>query len=166
MEEYLKALQFRSSTREKILEHRFLGEVLSEFWKRRWFEFGVARGEVDDGGYDVLIEKGSISRHIQLKAKYDGGKTARYSINAALADRPSGCVVIIVHDPVTLDLIGFHYFGGVPGEPLPDLGSAEVRHTKGDSFGEKAVRPAHRQLNLGQFAKIKDVPALVDILFE
>jgi hypothetical protein len=164
-ERWREALQHRSSAREKILEHKFLGALLGEFWQRAWFQFGVARGEVDDGGYDVVVELGAITRHIQLKSKYVDGKSARYSVNKALSDRPSGCVVVLVHELCSLDIASFYFFGGNPGQPLPELGEREVRHTKGDAMGFKAVRPAHREVPLGRFQRVGSVRDLVDRLF-
>jgi hypothetical protein len=46
-------------------------------------------------------------------------KTARVGINAALQSKPSGCVIWLRFDPVTLALGPFLWFGGEPGKPLP-----------------------------------------------
>jgi len=59
-----------SSFREKLIEHLFIGELL----KLSWMGFGctleVASPEVDNGGYDLIVEDNGVVRHIQLKASY------------------------------------------------------------------------------------------------
>lgn len=165
MEKWVEALSLRSSLREKILEHRFLSDIASELWSRGVFDFGIARGEVDDSGYDVVFELGSLVRHIQLKAKHIEGRTARYAVQTALGERPSGCVVVMVHHPRTLAVDHYRFFGGPAGHRLPELSERAVRHTKGDSEGVKSVRPRLRSVPLGAFRKVADARELVDLLF-
>ena len=63
------------------------------------------------------------------------------TLNARLADKPSGCVVWMGFNEATIDLGPFFWFGGAPGQPLPDLsGFARAKHTKGDAHGVKAER--------------------------
>lgn len=162
---WIEALSLRSSAREKILEHRFLADIASELWSRGCFDLGVATGQVDDSGYDVILEVGEVTRHVQLKARHTGGRAARYAIHSTLAKRPSACVVVMVHDPRTLAIDHYRFFGGAPGSPLPDLGEQRVRHTKGDSQGTKAVRPAFRSVSLNRFVEIRSVGELCDRLF-
>ena len=162
---WVAALSLRSSTREKVLEHRFLAEVCSELWRLQCFDFSVARGEVDDGGFDVVFEVGDLIRHVQLKAKHIDGRAARYAIQTALTRKPSACVVVMVHDPKTLEIDHYRFFGGAPGEGLPDLGDREVRHTKGNALGQKAVRPALRNVPLGAFEKVESTVQLIPHLF-
>ena len=158
---FIAALQNFSTTREKILEHRFIASVCSELWSRGSFDFAVAHSEVDNAGYDLVFEVGAVIRHIQLKATYHGGTTAKVGIQRRLGDKSSGCVVWLVHDPASLEIRGFRWFGGGPGEPLPDLGGKVLRHTRGD----KAQRPAHRELGKGRFVEIDSWAALTDRLF-
>ena len=162
---WIEALSLRSSAREKILEHRFLAEVASEMWSRGIFDLGVATGQVDDSGYDVILEVGPVTRHVQLKARHSGGRAARYSIQSVLAQRPSACVVVIVHHPRTLAIDHYRFFGGEPGCPIPDLGDKPVLHTKGDAKGKKAIRPALRSVALARFDTVSDVAGLCDRLF-
>ncbi len=162
---WIEALSLRSSAREKILEHRFLAEIASELWARGCFDFGIARGEVDDSGFDVIIEVGAVSRHIQLKGKRIQGRAARYDVQTALADRPSGWVVVMLHHHRDLSLQGYYFFGGAAGEPLPALGKWVAKHAKGDGDGVKKERPRLRRISLGQFDFVETRGELVDRLF-
>ena len=148
-----------------MLEHRFLAEVCSELWRRQCFDFSVARGEVDDGGFDLIFEVGDLIRHVQLKAKHIEGRAARYAIQTALARKPSACVVVMVHDARTLEIDHYRFLGGAPGTSLPELGDRAVRHTKGNAQGEKTIRPALRNVPLGSFEKVESTAQLIPHLF-
>lgn len=68
-----------SSNREKLIEHLFIGELLKLSWIQGDCQLEVAKPEVDNSGYDVIVEANQIIRHIQLKASYIGSKTAKHS---------------------------------------------------------------------------------------
>ena len=107
-----------------------------------------------------------ILRHIQLKASYNGSKTARQTINARLADKPSGCVVWMGFDEASIMLGPFYWFGNSPGRPLPDLsGFAKAKHTKGDAQGNKAERRNSYTLPRGAFEKLGSLDELLMRLF-
>lgn len=153
-----------SSTREKVLEYRFLGELTTELM-RRGVAFEVLRSDVDAWGADVVVHANRVFRHIQLKAMIEGGKRADVTINTRLAMSPSGCVVWMTYDPHSFALKEFRWFGGRPGEPLPDLGSTVARHSKANALGEKKVRPGHRVLRRSQFETVTTIAGLVTRLF-
>ena len=155
----------RSSAREKVLEHLFVGELLRCFWRRREYDVEVLRAEVDKGGYDLVLEGNSVIRHVQLKSSHRTAKTARVDINTALARKPSGCVVWIRFDPATMELGPFLWFGGEPGSELPPLGDRVGRHTRADSTGRKGVRSSMRTLRRGEFQVLADIDAVADKLF-
>lgn len=144
-------LYLHSSLREGVLEHLFVGEVMRCLWRRGARDFEVLRAVTDAAGYDVVLTAGRIIRHVQLKSSHSAARTARQSINTALARQPSGCVVWMRFDPATLSLGPFAWFGGAPGAPLPDLGERMGRHTKGDATGAKGVRPNIRVLARAAF---------------
>jgi len=162
---WITALSAFSSTREKILEHRFVADVTSELWRRGCFDFAVSRSEVDNSGYDLILEAAGVTRHVQLKAMRAGGKRRDFDLQLRLGAKPSGCAVVMVHDPVTLAILQYRLLAGAPGDPLPPLGERAVRHSKGDSLGHKAERPALRNIGLTRFDAVADVPDLVDRLF-
>jgi hypothetical protein len=156
----------QSSYREKLLEHLFIGEILRHLWGLGVTTAEFLRPEVDSGGYDLVVACNKIIRHIQLKSSYRGAKTARQNVNIRLADKPSGCVVWTIFDETTLELGPFLWFGGSPGEPLPDILALPVaKHAKGNADGLKAQRPNIRVINRALFEELISLPELVDRLF-
>lgn len=154
-----------SSRLENVLEHLFIGELLRCLWGQGHRDVEILRAEVDAFGYDLVVETGGVLRHIQLKASHREGKRANVDIGLALAEKPSGCVIWLVYDPVTLSLGPFRWFGGKPGEKLPPLGDKVVRHSKGDATGLKAIRPNLRKVEKGRFETLPTLNVLVDRLF-
>jgi len=162
---WVTALSTYSSTREKILEHRFISEITAELWRRGHFDFAVSHSEVDNAGYDVIVEVGEVIRHIQLKAMQSGGARRQFGLQLRLQDKVSACAIVMLHNPRTLAIEGWRFFGGAPGSKIPDLGDRAVRHTKGNRTGFKADRPALRNVLLSTFEAVTDIEQLVDRLF-
>ena len=155
-----------SSYREKLIEHLFVSELLKISWINGDCQIEVAKPEVDNSGYDVIVEANRVVRHVQLKASYLGGKTSRQKVHVKLGEKPSGCVVWIYFDEETLELGPYLFFGGRPGEPLPSLENAKIaKHTKGDSTGSKSERPNIRELNKGSFVSYASISDLYRALF-
>ncbi|MEP7247471.1 MAG: hypothetical protein ABI885_27830 [Gammaproteobacteria bacterium] len=100
-----------SSRREKLVEHVFVGDMLRELWRDGIREVDILRPETDAAGYDLVVELGSVTRHIQLKASATTSKTARQKVHVALGAKPSGCVVWVLFDPATMQLGPFLWFG-------------------------------------------------------
>src|SRR5437870_8455235 len=120
-----------SSYREMLLEHLFAGDVMRHVWLSGVKRLEVLKPQVDDGGYDLVLEGNSIVRHVQLKATFRGSTVARFNVNTGLALKPSGCVVVLLFEPQTLELGPYLWFGGEPGQPLPDLSGYPIaKHTK------------------------------------
>ena len=154
-----------SVLRECIVEHVFVGEVLRHLWQRNVTDVEVLRSELDAGGYDVVMTRGTTIRHIQLKTLTVGGKAAGVSIGLKLAARPSGCVIWIV---VTSDLEieSYLWFGGKPGTALPGIDAfPAARHTKGNAQGLKADKPNHRFVPKRAFVPLATIGEVVDALF-
>ncbi len=59
----------------------------------------------------------------------------------------------------------YRFFGGAPGEPLLLEGFRTAKHSKGNTTGVKLERPAIRVVPAGQFKRVSDIAALVDLLF-
>ena len=155
-----------SSYREKLIEHLLVGELLKISWQNGDCQLEVAKPEVDNSGYDVILEANRVVRHVQLKASYVGSKTARQKVHVKLGEKPSGCVIWVYFDEITLDLGPFFFFGSQPGQSLPSLENTKVaKHTKGDSDGHKAERPNIRELNKGLFARYATIQELYQVLF-
>ncbi len=155
-----------SSYREMLLEHLFTGAVMRHLWLKGSGRMELLKPQVDNGGYDLVLEAKRIVRHVQLKASYHGAATAVVNVNVALAEKPSGCVIWIRFDPDSLDLGPFLWFGGAPGAPLPDLAPFKIgRHTKGNAQGVKAKRPNIRIVPVANFERLATIDEVVAHLF-
>lgn len=143
-----KAIHYLHSTlREKIVEHVFVGLALQRLWQLGVTNVEVLRSEFDAGGYDLVMSRGNIIRHIQLKSSMVDGKTARISASLKLAEKPSGCIIWIkVNDQLEIETYG--WFGGEPGKELRDIRNMKTaKHTRGD----KAYRPGQRIIPIHKF---------------
>ena len=155
-----------SSYREMLLEHLFAGEVMRHVWLSGIKRLEILKPQVDDGGYDLVLEGNSIVRHVQLKATFRGSTVARFNVNTGLAVKPSGCVVVMLFEPQTLELGPFLWFGAPPGQPLPDLRCYPIaKHTKGNAQGIKLQRPNLRVIPRSAFETAATVADLVERLF-
>lgn len=155
-----------SSRREKLVEHVFVGEILRNLWRAGVHEVDVLRAETDASGYDIVVEVGSVVRHIQLKSSALNSRTSRQKVNLALGCKPSGCVLWVLFNSSTLELGPFLWFGGIPGDPLPDMTSFPVaKHTKGNAEGVKAERANIRVITKGKFTKVDSISGVIEKLF-
>ncbi|KAA0675827.1 hypothetical protein [Roseomonas genomospecies 6] len=159
------AHSLHSTLRERIVEHVFIGDALRRLWQREVRDVEILRSEFDAGGYDLVMSRGRIVRHIQFKTTLLGGRTTSIKISLKLMEKPSGCVVWIIVAP-DLTLNSFLWLGGQPGEPLPDIGGLKVvRHTKGNSAGMKAERSNHRIVPRRRFDLLPSLDAVLARLF-
>lgn len=155
-----------SSYREKLIEHLFVAELLKLSWLHHCCALEISKPEVDNSGYDLIVEAMGVVRHIQLKTSIVGGKTAVQKIHTKLAEKPSGCVVWIYIDEKTLHLGPFLYFGAEAGKPLPSLLDRKVaKHTKGNKGGVKTERRNIRVLPKNSFTAITSIENLYVRLF-
>lgn len=155
-----------SSYREMLLEYLFVGQIMRHLWLRRYERVEVLKAQVDDAGYDIVLETSAVVRHIQLKSSYEDASTSRVNINTALENKPSGRVIWIFLDPKTLELGPFLWFGGKPGEPLSDLSGFKVaKHAKANAQGVKGARRSMQTIPKSRFEKMETIEELVDRLF-
>ena len=87
-----------SSLREELIEHIFVGDLLRWLWERSIYDIEVLRPEVDNGGYDLLLECNGIARHVQFKSTHRHGRARHVKVSQKLARRPSGCVIWVLFD--------------------------------------------------------------------
>jgi hypothetical protein len=155
-----------SSYREMLLEHLFAGEVMRYVWLSGIKRLEILKPQVDDGGYDLVLEANSVVRHVQLKATFKGSTVSRFKVNLGLAAKPSGCVICLLFDEQSLQIGPFYWFGGAPNKPLPDLSGFPIaKHTKGNAQGIKNLRPNLRVVPVSAFERIEDVAGLSSRLF-
>jgi hypothetical protein len=139
---------------------------MRRLWIRGEWRLEVLKPQVDDGGYDLVLEANGVVRHVQMKSSFQGSTIRQTDVNMLLQNKPSGCVVFVWFDKATLDLGSFAFFGGPPGERLPDISGMRVgRHGKGNAQGVKAERPMIRTIPLSRFEKVADIDRLVGRLF-
>ena len=161
-----------SSLRESIIEYLFVGEILKALWLENTTKVEVLKPQVDDAGYDLVIEckrssenNHSSIRHIQLKSSHAGAKTSKVSISEKLGQKPNWCVIWIFFDPKTLRLGPFFWFPQ-SGNSTPDMNKLKTtKHTKGTATGYKADRPGHHDVPKGKFDELKSIPDVIDKLF-
>ena len=153
-----------STLRENIYEHRFLAEIGEELLARG-IELEIMRGEIDRWGHDIVLEAGSIIRHTQLKVTVAGGARTDITVNTRLLAKPSACVVWLVYEPDLRTFVEVRWFGGAPGQALPDLGTRLAKHSRANSKGVKAERSNQRKLGLNKFERLADLEQLCDRLF-
>lgn len=157
-----------SSSMARLLEYFVLTEILQETWFGRGQLIDIMHSTVDAFGHDFVLECGGVLRHVQFKTRRLDGRATRYTINTRLAQRPSGCVVWVgwFREPNANRVnVEYRWFGGEPGEPLPELGEIVAKHTKANAQGEKLERPDSREVALGRFERLSGVGELVDRLF-
>jgi hypothetical protein len=156
----------KSSLREKLLEHIFIGDLLRCLWRQGIGDIEVLRAEVDRGGYDLVLEANrSVLRHVQLKSSFRGATTDEVGISLNLAAKPSGCVLWIEFDRASLELGPFLWFGGAPGSPLPPLGAKVGKHSKANSLGQKKARPGIRMVSRKRFTILSSIDEVAGALF-
>jgi hypothetical protein len=149
-----------------LIEHLLVGEIMRRLWIRGIPQFEVLQPQVDDSGYDLVIEANGVVRHIQLKSSFDEAATKQVKVSLKLASKPSACVIWIRFDPKTMALGPFLWFGGLPGARIPDVTSFKVaKHTRGNAQGIKKERPNQRTIPRAKFEEISDLDVLVTRLF-
>jgi hypothetical protein len=159
------ARHFETSTlRERIVEHVFLGEALRTLWRRGVVDVEVLRSEFDAHGYDLVMARGDIVRHIQFKT----GKSAKpgdVSISVALVGKPSGCVLWI-RVSENLDMGPFFWFGSAPGNPLPPIESyPSPKRPTHNKDGDRPLRKNHRLIPSEEFRRLETLGAVLEALF-
>jgi hypothetical protein len=151
---------YHSTLRESIVEHVFVGDALRALWRKGVVDVEILRSEFDAHGYDLVIARGHIVRHVQFKTG-TSNKPRSVSVALALANKPSGCVIWIRVAP-DLKLGPFFWFGGTPGEPLPPIGHYHhPRRPTRNKEGERPVRQNHRAVPASEF---RPLPMLADVL--
>lgn len=153
-----------STLRERIVEHVFVGEALRAFWRRGIVDVEVLRSEFDAHGYDLVMGRGAIVRHIQFKTG-TSTKPGDVSVSTALANKPSGCVIWINVTP-HLDMGPFYWFGAMPGSPLPLLDTyGNPRRPTRNKEGERPIRKNHRIVPGRDFRKLDTLDQVLEALF-
>jgi hypothetical protein len=157
---------FHSSYREMVLEHLFVGEIMRYCWCNELPRIEMLKSQVDNSGYDIVLESDAIMRHIQLKASHVGAATPGVNINIELANKPSGCVIWMFFDETSLRFSHFLWFGQAPGERLASLeGFRTGTHNKRNAQGIKTERANIKRLPKAAFSKLVTIEEVATKLF-
>ena len=156
----------KSTYRESLVEHLFLGALLPLYWEahpERPIE--VSKPMVDDAGYDLILEVPNIVRHVQIKGSFRTSRTRIQNVHERLAEKPSGCVIWITYDS-DFRLGPFYWFGSAPGKPLPDISDFPfAKTTRANAAGTKKTRPHVRKVPKGAFQRLKNITEVAEKLF-
>ncbi len=155
-----------SSYREMLIEHLLVGEIMKCLWIRGIVQFEVLKPQVEDSGYDLVLEANGFVRHIQLKSSFDEAATKQVKVSLKLSTKPSACVIWVRFDPETMKIGPFLWFGNAPGAPIDEIASFRVaKHTRGNAKGVKKERPNQRVIPRARFEEIPDLDLLITRLF-
>jgi len=144
-----------STLRERVVEHVFVGEALRTLWRWGIVNVEVLRSEFDAHGYDLVMARRRIVRHIQFKTGA-AKKPGDVSVARTLGSKPSGCVIWI-HVTPDLEMGPYFWFGGAHGQPLPPIEQYEIpRRATHNSQGERPPRQNHRLVPGAMFEQLVD----------
>ncbi|MEA2166571.1 MAG: hypothetical protein QOK37_4698 [Thermoanaerobaculia bacterium] len=149
-----------STLRERVVEHVFVGEALRTLWRWGVVDVEVLRSEFDAHGYDLIMARRRVVRHIQFKTG-TSKRPCDVSVSRALAAKPSGCVIWI-HVSPELEMGPYFWFGGSLNQPLPSIEQYEspLRATH-NKQGERPPRQNHRLVPGDDFEEVKDFDDLL-----
>ena len=153
-----------STYREMILEHHFISEILRHIWSSSHHPDlpEITHSQVDDNGYDVVIEWRGIVRHIQLKSTVS--KDSAVKANTSLCRKPSGCIVLMTCKRDLGD-VRYHWLGGRPPAPLTLPECRPAKHTRANRLGIKGQSISSVMLARKAFTPLGGIHELVERMF-
>lgn len=167
-ESRLQALAERSSHVENVLRHAFLAELASEVWRDDPHEpLGISNTEVDDSGYDVVLERNAIIRRIQLKQHHEGKAPKAFSVRVEFATYPGSCIVAIAHSLADLKPTSYSFYGSGPEDPMPYIEAHRTTKASGrrTAEGARVLRLKYRDVPFSRFKKNLSMRQLIEELF-
>jgi hypothetical protein len=153
-----------STHREQILEHHFVADLLRYLWQHYRDEElpEVTYSDVDNSGYDLVIEWKEVQRHIQLKSSIS--TTSSIRVNASLSRKASGCVVLMECNDDLSD-VKYRWFGNAPRQMLDLKAFKRATHTRRNGGGVKQESISARIVPRGKFIRVGQIGNLVQVLF-
>ena len=164
----IQALAERSSYVENVLRHAFLAELSYLVWANDPFDsLKISNAEVDDCGYDVVLERGNVVRHIQLKQAHDEKIPNKFSVRVSFATLPGSCLVVISHALADLRPTSYGFYGGGPTDEMPYIEVHRTTKSPGrrKATGERVLRLRYRDVPFGRFKRGLTAKELLDELF-
>lgn len=153
-----------STLRERIAEHVFVGDTLRTLWRLGIHDVEVLRSEFDAHGYDLVMARGPIVRHIQFKTG-TAKKPSKVSLARVLAEKPSGCAIWMrLNDDLAMG--PYFWFGGAPGQPLPAISSyPNARRPTRNKEGVRPIRTNHHEVPGSAFMQRDSLLEVLEDLF-
>jgi len=153
---------------ENVLEHKFLGQLCTELWRKYpGDELQIFSAEIDNQGFDLVLNFKNVTRHVQLKTKMLNSITDKFPINQGLPKVPSGCVLLIQYEPEALEIKNYRFFGNSGGCPLPDIEQLPYAKTnRANAQGFKKLRPKIKKLPLNRFHSEMSIDEISVLLFD
>ncbi len=167
-ESRLQALAARSSHVENVLRHAFLAELAGEVWRDDPNEpLGISKAEVDDSGYDLVIERGAVARRIQIKQAHESKVPRRFSVRVGFASFPGSCIVVISHTLDDLKPTAYSFYGSGPRDPMPGVEGHRISKAPGrrSAEGERKLRQMYRDVPFSKFKRRLSIRELIEELF-
>jgi hypothetical protein len=164
----LQALAERSSHVENVLRHAFLAELAGEVWRDDPNEpLGISNAEVDDSGYDVVLERSATIRRVQLKQHHQDKAPRAFSVRVEFATYAGSCVVAIAHSLVDLKPTSYSFYGGGPDESMPYIEAHRTTKAAGrrTAEGTRVLRLKYRDVPFSRFKKNLSMRQLIAELF-
>ena len=164
----IQALAERSSYVENVLRHAFLAELSCLVWKNDPFDsLKISNAEVDDAGYDVVLARGNVVRHIQLKQAHDKKTPQKFSVRVSFATLPGSCIVVISHALTDLTPTSYAFYGSKPVEPMPYIEAHSTTRAPGrrNADGGRVLRARYRDVPFSRFKRGLTAKELLDELF-
>lgn len=168
-EERLEAMARRSSHVENVLTHSLIAKIAQELWRRDpWLDLQVFKADVDDAGFDLVLGCNGIMRFIQIKQTHLQGNAVKYSMRLNFARLKSACAVVLVYNAADLEIDHCLFFGGAPGEPMPDIEGNPTSLLPGrrTADGKRKSRENYRDVPRREFQRLLHTSELVDRLFQ
>lgn len=165
---YNKALAQRSSHVENVLIHALIAKVAQELWQRDpWLDFQVFKTDVDDSGFDLVLGCKGMMRFIQIKQTHLQGKAAKYSMRLDFTRMMGACAIVVVFDGNALEIDHFLFYGGLPGESMPDISGNQPSLSPGrrSADGTRKIRANYRDVSRSVFQGPLGIAGLVNLLF-
>lgn len=164
----IQVLSERSSAVENILKHAFLAELSQIAWENDPLcPLNISNSEVDDSGYDAVLEYSGISRRVQLKQAHNEKRPQKYSVRVPFATLPGSCVVVMIHSISNLRVTSYSFYGNKPDEPMPYIEAHRATKHPGrrDADGDRKLRLNYRDALYSRFEKNINPKELFNLLF-
>lgn len=162
------ALYERSSHVENVLRHAFLAELASEVWRDDPNErLGISKAEVDDSGYDLVLERNAVIRRVQMKHAHDEKSPKKFSVRVEFAMYPGSCIVVISHSLVDLKPTSYSFYGNGPDQEMPYIEAHRTTKSpvRRGADGKRKLRHAYRDVPYSRFKKGLSMRELIQELF-